>query len=122
MEGQGNPFEESQRLAKSRLAIKFKAILEQPESAAERIRNTRRLAEKAIENIPESPLDKKLDGLAESVLARQVLDLLSPEELDKNEEELEELLEETSQLAEYLTKLEKIAGEARKLVERFIVK
>lgn len=91
MEGQGNPFEEIQRLAKSVLARQLKDVLDQPGiPTEEKIKHVRGLVEFAIRNVPQSPPDKKMAGLAKSVLAYQITDILSEQD-GSDEEKAEEV-------------------------------
>lgn len=80
MEGQGNPFEETQSLAKGSLAVRIRDILDQPEIPInEKLKHIRGMVEYIIGNVPGHPPNKVIEGLAKKILASQVRDTLNEE-------------------------------------------
>lgn len=76
MEGEGNPFEEIQ----SALASQIKDMLAQSDTAnKEKKRYLQEIVEHVINSVPKYPLNKAIEGLAKSVLARQIRDILNQE-------------------------------------------
>ena len=80
MEGQGNPFEETQSSAKSALAVRIRDILDKPEiSVDEKLEQLRGMVEYIIGNAPGLPPNKAIERLAKKILASQVRDTLNEE-------------------------------------------